>query len=66
MTILVNGESYELDEEKSLLALIAELGFQNRKIAVELNELIVPSTKYSEVTIKEGDKLEIVHAIGGG
>jgi thiamine biosynthesis protein ThiS len=66
VNILINGEQHEFDEEKSLSALVAELGFQNKKIAVELNELIVPSGKYGETAVKDGDRLEIVHAIGGG
>lgn len=64
--IKVNGQIRITDESTSVQALLESLGYQNKKIAVELNELIVPSRLYAETVLKEKDSLEIVHAIGGG
>lgn len=66
MNITLNGETKQLAEAICLSALITELGFQGRKIAVELNQEIIPKRLYEQVMLKEGDQLEIVQAIGGG
>jgi sulfur carrier protein len=50
----------------SVLGLLAELGLDMRKVAVERNEEIVPRSHYSETWLASGDQLEIVHFIGGG
>ena len=49
-----------------LHALLAAIGLDTRKVAVERNEEIVPRSTYALVALHEGDKLEIVHFIGGG
>ena len=49
-----------------MATLIKELGLDERKIAVERNREIVPKTQFSSVRLCEGDKIEIVHFIGGG
>jgi len=66
MQIQVNGQEHSTEENISLQDLLNRLGYQNRKIAVELNELIVPSRLYAETKLQENDSLEIVQAIGGG
>lgn len=66
MNIFVNGESKEIKTRLSLEALISMLGFQNKKVAVELNEEIIPARLYASTMIENNDRLEIVHAIGGG
>ena len=50
----------------SIATLIKELGLDERKIAVERNREIVPKTEFNSVSLCEGDKIEIVHFIGGG
>ena len=50
----------------TLAGLIAELGLDTRKVAVERNLEIVPRSTYAEVVLEEADALEIVHFIGGG
>jgi len=64
--IYVNGEDFQLEQKKSLKALLAELGYQGKKIAVELNEEIIPLRLHEETLLQENDRVEIVQAIGGG
>jgi sulfur carrier protein len=66
LTLTVNGESRQLDAPATVAALIARLGLDKRKIAVERNEAIVPRSAYAETWLQPGDRLEIVHFIGGG
>jgi len=66
MQIILNGEPHTLPESSSLAALIEQLGLTGKRIAVELNREIVPYGSYEGHSLKEGDTVEIVHAIGGG
>jgi thiazole synthase len=66
MTITINGETRELPGAMNIDALLAHLGLDGRKVAVERNLEIVPRSHYGTVTVEEGDRLEIVHFIGGG
>ena len=69
MKIKVNGEVkiLELNQEKALLSLALNLmGYKPNTIVVELNNLIINSTKWGEVRLKDGDNLEIVSIVGGG
>jgi thiazole synthase len=66
MLVTINGESRTLADALSLQALLGELGVDQRKVAVERNLEIVPKSAYAETQISDGDKLEIVHFIGGG
>ncbi len=66
MHIQLNGETYTLSEPLSVAGLIEHLQLAGRRVAVELNFEIVPRSMYATTPIKEGDALEIVHAIGGG
>ena len=50
----------------TLTALVATLGMKPDRVAVELNRNIVPRDRWAETHIKEGDRLEIVHFVGGG
>jgi thiazole synthase len=64
--ITLNGETRRIDKIVSVRALLASLGLDPAKIAVERNLEIVPRSLYGEVMVGEGDRLEIVHFIGGG
>lgn len=64
--IQLNGETFPLATRLPLLQLLAQLGFQDRRLAVELNLEIVPRSQYAQTEIQPGDRLEIVEAIGGG
>ena len=66
MHIQLNGEAYTLSETLSVAGLIEHLQLAGRRGAVELNFEIVPRSLYETTLLKEGDALEIVHAIGGG
>ena len=69
MKIRVNGEEkkIELDQENALLSTSLNLmGYKPNTIVVELNNLIINSTKWGKVKLKDGDNLEIVSIVGGG
>src|SRR4051812_50195424 len=66
MQITLNGETRRLDEAQSVRGLLEQLGLDPAKIAVERNLEIVPRSTYGQVALGEGDRLEIVHFIGGG
>lgn len=66
MRITVNGEDRDLAATMTVSGLLDDLGLDARKIAVERNREIVQRTKFPQVTLEDGDQLEIVHFIGGG
>ncbi|ALM50990.1 sulfur carrier protein ThiS [Halomonas huangheensis] len=66
MQIQLNGESHAIDREQSVAELVESLGLGGRRIAVELNEDIVPRSLHADTLLSDGDSVEIVHAIGGG
>ena len=65
-TLTLNGEPRELSGPATVAALLASLGLDRRKVAVERNEAIVPRSQYDATVLAAGDALEIVHFIGGG
>ena len=65
MRLVINAEEKEL-AATTLDALIAELGMKADRVAVELNREIVPRARWSETPLHDGDRLEIVHFVGGG
>jgi thiazole synthase len=66
MQVTLNGEARQLDEGLSVRGLLVNLGLDPAKIAVERNLQIVPRSSYDQVALADGDRLEIVHFIGGG
>lgn len=67
MQIILNGESVVLDAKTSTIAaLVEQLQLTGKRIAVEVNENIVPRSAHVTTLLKAGDRIEIVHAIGGG
>ncbi|MCH9699050.1 MAG: sulfur carrier protein ThiS [Gammaproteobacteria bacterium] len=66
MRIIVNGEATEVSPDITLHQLIAEMDLTGQRIAVELNQEIVPYTDYARHQLNAEDKVEIVRAIGGG
>jgi thiamine biosynthesis protein ThiS len=66
MQIFVNGEQKDCLDSASLAQLISELGMKGDRVAVELNREIVPRAQWSSTELHEGDRLEIVHFVGGG
>jgi sulfur carrier protein len=69
MTLYINGDERTFPDSTSLftLALLIEsLGMKSDRVAVELNREIAPRDRWSETYLKDGDRLEIVHFVGGG
>ena len=66
MKLQLNGESRDFPEGLTLALLVEHLGMKPDRVAVELNLEIVPRPKWQETQLKDGDKLEIVHFVGGG
>ena len=63
--IKINGRAVQADELK-LSDALAELGFEAKKIAVEVNEIIIPKAQYSSCILHSGDVVEVVSFVGGG
>jgi len=66
MRLSVNGDERSFEGVGDLAALVAALGLDRRKVAVERNLEIVPRSAYAMTALMEGDRIEIVHFIGGG
>jgi len=66
MTLHINGEQRDFPDGLTVAALVAQLGMKPDRVAVELNLEIVPRAQWEATTLKEGDKLEVVHFVGGG
>ena len=64
--IQLNGNPYEINTETNLNQLLNKLKIQKTKVAIEVNGAIVEKSKYPKVILNKGDKVEIVHFIGGG
>ena len=64
--IRINGNDRPLERETSVADLVRELALEGKRIAVELNGEIVPRSRYAETRLADGDRLEIVGAVGGG
>lgn len=66
MKITVNGESRDFEGPLTLAGLVELLGRKMDRVAIELNREIAPRDRWSAIELQEGDKLEIVHFVGGG
>ena len=66
MKLQVNGEEREVSGTLTLAALLEELGMRADRVAVELNREIVARERWPATELREGDRLEIVHFVGGG
>ncbi len=64
--ISVNGKQMQIIPKFSLKNLITKLNMPLNKIAIELNKKIIDKKRISKIQLKKGDKIEIVHFIGGG
>ena len=64
--IQLNGRRLELNNKCSIIALLKKYKIDSKKIAVELNGQIINRNKYKLIYLKNKDKIEIVHFIGGG
>ena len=66
MKLTVNGEAREIADGATVADLVAVLGLNAKKVAVERNLEIVPRSRYAATLLAEGDRIEIVAFVGGG
>lgn len=66
MKLQINGDEKDFQDVHTLAELVEKLGMKQDRVAIELNREIVPRGAWSETTLAEGDRLEIVHFVGGG
>jgi thiamine biosynthesis protein ThiS len=66
LTIVLNGEPFELPGPLTVSALLDQLGVDARRVAVEVNEVVVKRGTFDETMVGEGDRVEIVNIVGGG
>lgn len=65
-TIILNGENKQIDKETNIEQLLLSLDLSNKRLAVEINQQIIPRSNFNSHRLNELDKVEIVQAIGGG
>lgn len=66
ITVYVNGAARQLADHCNIALLVDELGYTGKRIAIECNADIVPRSLYAQHMLHDGDRLEIVGAVGGG
>ncbi len=66
MTIMVNGDAVDVSPPLTVSALLAQLGVDPRRVAIEHNLIVVKRASYDTTEIREGDQIEIVNFVGGG
>lgn len=66
MRITVNGEPAEVPDGLTMTALLERLGLTGQRLAVEVNEELVPRSRFDAHRLDTGDQVEIIHAVGGG
>ncbi len=66
IAVSVNGEARQMSPDTTVAELVAQLAPAGRRIAVELNGAIVPKSLHGATVLADGDRLEIVIAVGGG
>ena len=66
MNITLNGASRDVPDQLSASELLQSLGLADKRLALEVNQAIIPRSTFDKHAIKPGDRVEIVHAIGGG
>ena len=66
MEIMINGERRDLDEGCTLQSMLKDLSLTGKRLAIEVNEDIIPRNQYPLFTLNTDDQVEIIHAIGGG
>ncbi len=64
--ITLNGENKKVDNDTTIEQLLLSLGLENKRLAVEINQAIIPRSHFDSHTLTELDQVEIVQAIGGG
>jgi len=66
MDIILNGENATIDEQATVQQLLDTRQLAARRVAVEVNAVIIPRSQHASCQLQAGDRVEIVHALGGG
>ena len=66
MTIRINGDQHDLAGPVSITALLAALGIDPRRVAVEHNQIVIRRDAYNSTVVHDGDEVEVVNFVGGG
>jgi thiamine biosynthesis protein ThiS len=66
VTITLNGERFEIGRPLTVAELLAELGIDGRRVAVEHNIVVLKRNAFDATVVREGDQIEIVNFVGGG
>jgi sulfur carrier protein len=66
MQLTINGEQRQVEPSTTVEQLLATLGLQDTLVAVERNEEVVPRAEHASTALCEGDRVEVVHFVGGG
>lgn len=66
MQIVLNGKIQQLRDNSSVQTMLEEMSLQDKRIAVEVNQEIIPRAKHDQHRLVDGDRIEIIHAVGGG
>jgi thiamine biosynthesis protein ThiS len=66
MQIYVNGTPHSLDARVSLRELVIALDLEGKRIAIEVNQDLVPRSHFPDHQLRDQDRVEIIHAVGGG
>jgi thiamine biosynthesis protein ThiS len=66
MRLIINGEEKNYSGVTTLASLVEQLGLKADRLAVELNHDIVPRSQWGSTSLKDADRLEVVHFVGGG
>jgi len=65
-TLVVNGQVHPLPAAATVKTLLDELGMADQRLAVEVNEAVIPRSEYTTTPLQAGDRVEVIRAIGGG
>jgi sulfur carrier protein len=66
MIVTVNGQVLKIDNSATAKDLINQLNFQDQRVALEVNESIIPKSEHAEFELNANDQIEIIKAVGGG
>ncbi len=64
--VAINGENQQFPEGVTLAQLVERMALTEQRLAIELNLQVIPRSRYAQVELHAHDRIEIVHAIGGG
>jgi len=64
--IILNGKPHNIKEKTNIISLLETLSLSEKKVAIEINEEVIPKDNYNKKILLEKDRVEIVHFIGGG